>query len=409
MKILFTLPYIPVPPTYGGALRVYHLIRLASERHDVTVLSYGWPDQRERMREQMGRVGAINLVSRHWPGRLRRVVQFYSLFTRHSFFYMLGQSKEMQHSLDGLLERKDFDVVQTEFAHMGTYRMATSAHKILDSHNVEYDNFRRMGEKARSPFRRLHYYSEYKKFRREEQEACRRYDSILVTSARDGKILDADVPHVPKYVVPNGVEAAYFRPGAEAPEPFSMVFTGAMSYIPNHDGMCYFLDSIFPLILRRVPSAKIYIVGSQPMPELMRRASENIIITGTVDDVRPYVWRSSVYVVPLRMGSGTRLKVLEAMAMKIPIVTTGIGSEGIDVHNGETALISDDPSEFADSVVRLLHDHDLRRRLSEAGHDLMKSKYEWSVIGENIDALYGKFTGKSAPAPAGRREGVPIE
>jgi glycosyltransferase involved in cell wall biosynthesis len=241
---------------------------------------------------------------------------------------------------------------------------------------------------ARSPLRRLHYWSEYRKFYREEIYACSNHDAILVTSERDKQILDRDLPDSSKYVIPNGVDAAYFKPGTEKPEPFSLVFTGAMSYAPNSDGMLHFLEHIFPRILKQIPQMKIYIVGSGPPRALLSRASSNVIVTGFVEDVRPFVWRSGIYVVPLRMGGGTRLKVLEAMAMKKPIVTTSIGAEGINVCDGESALLADEPEQFADAVVRLSQDINLQQKLTANGYDLMLRQYEWSVIGIQLQSTY---------------------
>ena len=181
---------------------------------------------------------------------------------------------------------------------------------------------------------------------------------------------------------------SYFIPSDLSPEPASLVFTGMMAYVPNSDGMLYFLDEIFPLIQKSVPHAKIYIVGNNPPRALQQRASESVIVTGFVDDVRPYVWRSSVYVVPLRMGGGTRLKVLEAMAMKKPIVTTAIGCEGIDLRNGESALVLDQPQMFASAVVELLGSPSLRERLTTNGYELVRSRYQWDMIVREADRIY---------------------
>jgi glycosyltransferase involved in cell wall biosynthesis len=297
----------------------------------------------------------------------------------------------MQEEIDKVLTEHHYDLVQVEFSHMGSYRLTTGAFTVLDAHNVEYENFRRMWQNNRSLLKRLHYYVEHRKFYREEIEACERFDAVFVTSGRDKEILDADTPAVPKYVVPNGVDTSYFTPAPSAPEPHSLVFTGAMSYLPNHDGMHYFLDEVFPLIEREIPDVKITIVGSNPPEELRRRARSNIIVTGFVEDVRPYVWRAGVYVVPLRMGSGTRLKILEALAMNMPVVTTSIGTEGIRVEHNMSALIADTPSAFAASVIRLLRDAALRSSLAAAGKTLVHREYDWNVIGNQLELYYRQF------------------
>jgi glycosyltransferase involved in cell wall biosynthesis len=389
MKFLHVMPYSPVPADYGGAIRVFHILKNIARYHDVTVLTFGNEEDYCRMRQAFNSgVKAIHLIPRDWTKQFRRVVQLYSHWTGHSFFHYEVRSKRMQAILDDLLERNDFDIVQIEFAHMGVFTVNSDAIKILDAHNVEYDNFRRIWLNARSAIQKFHYHREYKKFFREEIDACQRQDAIFVTSMRDKNILDAHVPDTPKFIVPNGVDANYFSPSDVEPEPHSLVFTGLMAYIPNYDGMFHFLDNIFPLILQKVPDAKIYIVGNRPPKELVARASHNVIVSGYVEDVRPYIERASVYVVPLRMGGGTRLKVVEAMAMKKPIVSTSIGSEGINVRHRESALLEDDAQAFADAVVELLHDRDLQRHLVQNGYELMRTSYEWSVIGQQQEEHY---------------------
>ena len=392
MKILHIFPYSPVPPIFGGALRVYHMLRMMARDHDVTVAVFAWDKALPEFRREFdGRVRGIHTAPYNWSRRNKRAAQFISFWAKHSFFYTISQSREMQRTLDGIVAKNDFDIIQSEFPTMGDYNFQSDAVRILDSHNVEYDVFRRMWQKARSPLRKLHYYDEFKKFYHEELAVYKKQDALFVTSERDKMILDADIPGVPKYVVPNGVDSAYFAPKEQTTEPHSLVFTGALSYIPNSDGVLYFLDSVFPLIQRKIPDAKIYVVGMGPPRELRRRASESVIVTDYVDDVRPYVHRSSVYVVPLRMGGGTRLKVLEAMAMKKPIVSTSIGCEGIQVKDGESIRIADTPEAFADSTVELLRNSALRSRLSENGFEIMKAQYEWNVIGADVNKLYEKI------------------
>ncbi len=389
MKILHAMPYPPVPPTFGGALRIYHLLKHMSLRHNVTVVTYGGRDDYRLLREHFGnRLENIHLLPYPWTQHHRRIGQCYALLTKQSFTHLITYTHTMQQLIDQLLQKNEFDIVQLEFAIMGTFNFKTDAVKILDAHNVEYDNFRRMGESAPSLGRRLYYQREYKAFLSEEIEACRKNDAIFVTSPRDKAILDNDVPEIPKYVIPNGVDTSYFTPSTGPVEPYSLVFTGMMGYVPNYDGMLYFLSEIFPRILKKIPQAKIYIVGSRPPKRLLRQASNNVIITGYVDDVRPYIQKSSVYVVPLRMGGGTRLKIVEAMAVNKPIVTTSIGCEGIDVQDGESLLVRDDPSSFANAVIELLHDKQKRERLAACGYEVAHMRYDWTIISRRMEECY---------------------
>ena len=255
-----------------------------------------------------------------------------------------------------------------------------------------------MSEKVRSPLRKWFYRHECRKMHRNEIDDLSSYDVIFSTSESDRQTFQKDIPDVPNYVIPNGVDTSYFRPSPSyRTNPNAMVFTGMMGYVPNNDGMLYFLDEIFPRVQMQIPDAKIYIVGSHPSEELKQRTTDNIIITGFVDDVRPFVWRSNLFVVPLRMGSGTRLKVVEALAMKKPVVSTSVGCEGIDVEHGKSVLMADDPEAFAENVVRLMQDEELREELTHHGYALVRNKYDWTVIGDKMLEVYEMLEEQKQP------------
>jgi glycosyltransferase involved in cell wall biosynthesis len=391
MKILHVLPYTPVPPTYGARLRVYNLLKQMVRNHDVTVVYTGDPGSDAEIRDAFGgTIRKIVLCRRQLARRVRGLSQAMSLIGTHSSLYHLGVGRELRRAVEDELDGGAYDIVQTEFPHMAFFDVPPGPVKILDAHNIEFDNFRRMWEKGTTPLQRLVYRNEYVKFYREEIEAFRRQDLLMFTSQRDLLMADAEVPEVQKIVIPNGVDGAYFAPSDERPEPFSMIFTGIMAYVPNSDGVLYFLDEVFPLILEREPRATITIVGSDPPNAVLRRSSRSVRVTGFVPDVRPYTHRAQVTVVPLRMGGGTRLKILESMSMMSPIVSTSVGAEGIDLRDGEHALIADEPRAFADAVLRLFADRGLRDRLTSRAAGLVRERYEWSVIGGMLDQVYGQ-------------------
>lgn len=389
MKLLHILPYSPVPPTFGGALRVYNLLRQMTKNHEVTLITFGSSSVQNEIHSYFNaNIKNIHVLNYSSLSRYKRYGQFFSLFNSKSYSFLGAYRDEMQNLIDNIVTSNQFDIVQTEFPHMASYEIKSDAIKILDAHNVEYLIFKYQFENTSSFIRKVYYKREFQKVFRDEIAACQTNDALLVTSVSDKNTFDKNLPDMPKFIIPNGVDTNFFTPSNETPEPNALVFTGAMSYIPNSDGILYFLDNIFPLITKSIPDAKLYVVGSMPPKKLISRASKNIIITGYVDDVRPYISRASVYIVPLRMGSGTRLKVLEALSMGKPVVTTNIGCEGIDLNHNETAIIADDPNFFAESVIKLLQNSSLSKRLITNGFELVTKQYDWNVIGEKLDKVY---------------------
>ena len=393
MKILYVLPYCPVPPTFGGALRVYHLLRQMTRVHQVSVIVYGVKSDEDILRNAYPSLERITIVPppHSWKGIRKRLSQLLSIISLRSGAYYYFYSKEMQHAIDSALAKNDFDLIQTEAHIMGWFVLRSGAFKILDTQNVEYDTFRRMSATTSSPLRKIFYWLEATKCRREEIAICSKQDAMFVTSVRDKSILDADIPDIPKFIIPNGVDTSYFHSRSKSEDPLALVFTGSMNYPPNSDGAIFFIDKILPRIRSQFPGIRLYVVGNAPPRALRRRNSASVVITGYVEDVRPYIERASVYVVPLLSGGGTRLKVLEALAMRKGIVTTTIGCEGIDLNHHESLMIANDPEEFADAVIHLLRNTPLRQRLANAGNKLVRLRYDWDVIGETLNSVYASL------------------
>jgi glycosyltransferase involved in cell wall biosynthesis len=410
MKILHLFPYVPVPPTFGGALRVYHILNhLYKNYDDLYVAGFNRKGELTLLKDEFPIAEDRLMFEEKEKSRFSRLIQMTSFFSSHSYWYNFISSSSFQTKLDQLLEREDFDIILTEFASMGVFDLKTDAVTILDAHNVEYDNFRRMSKLKWSFLRKKFYESEFKKVRSEEIEIFNRYDAVFATSERDKNIIEGHAKETKHFVIPNGVDTKFFKKNEQVkPAPFDIVFTGAMSYLPNQDGIMYFLDEIFPLIKNEVPEAKIYVVGSRPPEMLQKYASDDVIITGFVDDVRPYIDRSSVYVVPLNMGSGTRLKVLEAMSMKIPIVSTSIGCEGIEIEDGKNILVRNEPKEFANAVIELMKNKKLAKRLINEGYELVVKKYDWSVICKGLDEAFIELLSKKANSKKSEKTTQPV-
>jgi polysaccharide biosynthesis protein PslH len=393
MKILYLIPYSAANPTFGGSLRIYHILDHLCSHHDVTVAGFSTPEEeKELIKNFPALMGKTHFVEEPYRNASRYRILIKSIFSSHSLWYLYTRSERLQQKIDQILKNDTFDVIQCEFPVMGMFQFNSTAVKIIDSHNVEYDNFKRMA-KVKNPLKKLFYHLESYKFYKEETAACRKMDALFVTSERDISIFDVSVPAVPKYLVPNGVDDVYFCPTQTTPRPHSMVFVGMMKYVPNYDGISFFLDEIFPKILAVFPDTTITIVGKNPPKSIANRVNKNIIITGFVEDTRPYMHEASVYVVPLRMGGGTRLKIMETLASKIPLVTTSIGCEGIDIDHCKHAMIADKPEDFANAVLELFVNKELCKKLTETGYELVMNKYRWKSIGKEIDRAYEELTG----------------
>lgn len=389
MRILFVTPYNPANPTFGAALRIYHVLNQLCKFHDVTVVGFSIPGGEEELVRQIPALkGKVHFHYHNRSILKEKWNQFVALFTPYSRGRWVMSKSPLQKKIDQILKTQEFDFIQCEFPDMAYHKFNSNALKVLDAHNVEYDNTRRMAKIKNKPLRRLYYQIEWKKMMRDELAMAHQQDAILTTSVRDKLLFDEQTPNIPKFVIPNGVDLSYFKPRDVEPEKHTLVFVGMMTYVPNYDGVQYFLDEIFPRILSVLPDAKIYIVGKNPPVAISKRANKNIIITGFVDDVRPIIQKASVYVVPLRMGGGTRLKIVEALSMKKPIVTTSIGCEGIDVIHRKSVLIADEPQQFADSVIELCRDRELANQLTKNGYELVYRNYGWESVGYKLDVAY---------------------
>jgi glycosyltransferase involved in cell wall biosynthesis len=309
----------------------------------------------------------------------------------------------MQAKLDELTSQTPFDVIQIESSQLGSYDFDPRAVLVVDEHNIEYELLYRMYKTERSAVRRFYNWLEFMKFKREEISTWRGVSGCVMTSGREQEIVKTLAPSTPTIVGAHAVDVEFFSPSAQPVKPDALVVAGLLRYRPNIDGAVYFVQEIFPRILAVRPDTVFYIVGAGATDELKRLENANVVVTGTVPDVRPYAHDASVFVVPLRMGGGTRLKVLEGLSMEKPVVSTSVGCEGIEVVHGEHLLIADDPAEFANAVLELMRNRDLAVRLGKQGRVLTEDRYKWESVVSRLEAFYDRLladTGApNAPAP----------
>jgi glycosyltransferase involved in cell wall biosynthesis len=352
----------------------------------------------DALREQMG----VEVVPWNRPSSgSKRAAQLLSLASRRPFACRSVQTAALQRALDEVCSRQQFDVIQLESSVLCGLRLPESTPVLLDEHNIEYEVFKRVWESERSPLRRFFNRLEYKRFKRHEQRWWARVDACAITSEREEPVLVEHAPRTPIAVVPNGVDLDYFRPRQDRPDADTVVFNGVLDYRPNVDAAQHLVDEVWPLVRRRRPQARLLIVGRGDEAERERLRCPGVELTGEVPDVRPYLAGAAVVIVPIRMGGGTRLKVVEALSMARPMVSTTLGCEGVNVRHGEHLLVADGAEELAGAVTQLLEDRWLAAELGRAGRRRMEEEYSWELAGDRLEELYARVLGTSdfdAPA-----------
>jgi glycosyltransferase involved in cell wall biosynthesis len=421
MRVLFLTPQLPYPPHQGTTIRNYNLIANLAPRHEIHLLSFMHShdeiDRATPLRQYCHSIEAV-LTPRRSP--LQRLL---SLFLSPLPDMALRlPSAEFRAKLAAALRREPFDVVQIEGIEMAypwmlevrnwkldyetglptsSFQPPTSnlqpPTSIFDDHNAEYVLQQRAFETdARQPRRwiaALYSLIQWKKLSRYEVTVCRLADRVVAVSEADKAALQRLVPGLEVTVVPNAVDVGYYTSADIQPLPLpshSLIFTGKMDFRPNVDAVIWFCQEVLPLVRRRMPDVRFYIVGRSPHRRVLRLADDPAVtVTGYVDDVRPYIAGTCVYVIPLRIGGGTRLKVLEAMAMGKPIVSTSLGCEGFQgLVPGLELSLADTPEEFAQRVIELLRDASRRERLGQAARRFVEEQYDWRLIVPKLESAY---------------------
>jgi sugar transferase (PEP-CTERM/EpsH1 system associated) len=390
MRVLVLSAFLPSRES-GGRVRLRALMRGLAQRHDVSLLSFAPSDaDPATVAEVRASYEEVVVVpSTHLASRARkRLLQLRSLVSSRSYERLVCERPEFQAALDRVLARSRFDVIHIEGCAMAHYDARGAAPVLLDEQNVEYDVLRRVASVTPSLLRRLYNAHDANKLQREEERSWREADACAMTSERDAAFVRAAAPTTRTAVVPNGVDASAFVPGMRATVRGTVLFFGEMGYYPNTDAMLFFANEVLPLLRRRSPAARLVIVGPSAPPAIRALASDSVIVAGAVADVRPHIASAQVVVVPLRIGGGTRLKILEALAMGKPVVSTSLGAEGLKLTNGRELLLADDTASFTDAVARLLDDDGLALELAASGRRLVEREYDWSASVRRLEALY---------------------
>jgi glycosyltransferase involved in cell wall biosynthesis len=395
MKILMLFPYAPLPPPLdlGGTKRNLPFFRELAARNEVTVLSYGTPDEERLFRASYESLCTeIIFVNKKRPRIFNAIEAFWLLGTGRSTFRQ-SYRPAMQRALDRITRRERFDVIHCCTQLLGFFRFPSDVCLVSDTHEVTYDLVYRTYQNTTNTFWKLFQYAAYRLGKPDEIRACKTFSALISTTDRDAAIFREILPGMPVHTIQNGVDTSFFETLAVPREEHSLVFTGLMSYFPNNTGVLYFLEKIFPEILSAVPDAKLYIVGKNPTKDVLARQSDHVTVTGFVNDVRPFIARSSIYIIPLLVGGGIRGKALEAMAMRKAIVTTSIGVEGINLRHNYSALFGDTPEAFGDAILKIFRDPALRETLETNARQTVERENKWSAKGDSLNTVLHQTAG----------------
>lgn len=393
LKILWVKAGGIYPPNIGGRIRSYRILKALARRHRVTLFTFyaATPDDLHgELEHQFTRVVLMPLTIP--GGRTIREAARYArcLFSPLPYTVSKFSHPQVTQRLLQVVAEDKPDVIVCDFVYAAQcIPWDTPIPKILFTHNVETSIWKHHYKFARNPVWKALSWREYRAMDRFERDCINKVDHVLTVSDHDRNIFASMIDASRITVIPTGVDVEYFHPSGREEDPNTLVFSGAMDWMPNEDGISYFIREILPRIRKQVPNASLCVVGRDPTRGLygLGATQRGIEITGRVDDIRPFVHRAAVFIVPLRIGSGTRLKIFEAMAMGKAIVSTTLGAEGLPVRPGHDIAIADGPREFANATIDLLRDPVRRAEIARAARELVEHSYSWDAVVQPFEAV----------------------
>ncbi len=402
MRILWVKTDFLHPTTRGGQIRSLEILKRLHARHEIDYVAFDDTQDGEGPRR------SAEYCARPFPLRhatARKGTPAFAgevalgLFSSLPVTLRRWRSGPMRRRIRSLLSARRYDRLVCDFLAPAP-NLPELSRWVLFQHNVESEIWRRRADRAPDPARRLYLRLQENRMRRFEGRACREAGRVVAVSRRDADTLRTLYGATRVSVIPTGVDVERFTPPGAAPRAADLVFVGSMDWFPNVDGVSYFVREILARIRARRPGCTLAIVGRSPGWSIRALAAGDpgILVTGTVDDVRPYLWGSGVSIVPLRIGGGTRLKIYEAIAAGVPVVSTTIGAEGLDeVSSPKTIRLADDSQAFADACVELLEDREARARQAAAGLALVRSRCSWEAAAR----VFEEILERCPPAGAG--------
>lgn len=399
-KILWMSHLLPYPPKGGVLQRSYNLIREASKSFEVTLLAFNQGNLCASEKElcegvehlsQFCRVVDVTKISSEQSLSARIILLIKGLMPNSTYTVSWLQSNEYARKISIELAREHYDLIHVDTISLVPYILNyRHARKILNHHNIESLMMLRRSENEKHILKKMYFYQEAIKLRKYEESVCNKFDLNVTCSRLDVDRLKTICPGIECIDVPNGVDLSYFLPKIVPQVDKSLIFAGGLSWYPNLDAMTFFLKDVWPKLVVEIPDVSMTVIGRSPPNWMLEMQSQykNLEVTGFVDDVRPYFDKASVYVCPIRDGGGTKLKVLDALAMGKPLIANPIACEGIDVEEGKDVYFATTADDYIRMIKKVFADKEGRNSLGLNGRKLIEEKYNFVAIGKKLNSHY---------------------
>ena len=395
MKVLFLSQVLPFPPYPGDRVRAFNWLRFLGKRYEIHLLSFvESEDELKYIPRLKDYCSGVETILRR-PKRAFKA-KFLNLFEKMPYCVRQFHTESMEKAISHSLQSNNYNLIHATHLAMAYYvQNIKGIAKIAEPIDCITRSYFQQWQKARSLINRGKSIVDGRRIKKYEASIYRQFDYCIVASSKDKDFLERLSPGLTVTVISNGVDIEHFKPQAIATEEDfpSLVFTGAMGYPPNEDAVFYFCTDILPLIEKSYPNVKLYIVGNNLSAKLKRLASRraNVILTGFVDDVRNYLAKATIFICPLRTGTGVKNKVLEAMAMGKATISSSIGQEGINALAERDIIIADNPNRFAQRTIELLSNKNLRDKIASNGRRIIEANYNWDMLADKLDKIYQAF------------------
>lgn len=395
MKLLFLSQRVPFPPNRGDKICTWQLVDRFRRNYEVTVIAFSHDEEDRKAAQELRGMG-VHTIDIPLNLRMAKIKSLPLLLTKTPLTLGVFGSKQLQAEVDKRIAETDFAYAFS--SSMGAFLLPHNVPWIMHFAELDSDKWRQYIKRTRWPMSWV-YKREWKRLLEFEKEIAANTVTNVFCTPLEEEIFQDQIPGHPSTVIRNGVDLEFFSPVRNAPEPGHLVFTGVMDYLPNIDGCRWFVEEILPIVRQSVPETTFSIVGSRPTPEVEKLAEhDGVTVTGFVDDTRDWLCRANIAIAPLRIARGIQNKVLEALAMGLPVVGTTSATQGVEGTPEQDYLVRDDADAFAQAVVNLLNDAQLADTLAKTGRQMVEERYAW---GATLAALDGMIEGPDAEDPEG--------